>query len=352
MRAQSVAAGIVERPRGRDTVIADGIRVLLHRVGRESQGPIDSTLADRGGRFRLRFRPDTTALYLLSARYGGIEYFSSPIHTKPALPDTAIRLMVYDTSAAAPVSIAARHIVVPRPGQDGARTVLDLLVLRNDGSLARVAGDPAGPSWSTALPAGAAGFELGESDLSPDAVTRRGDSVFILSPIAPGDKQITLEYVIPADRPVVDFPSGSGGPINVLIEEKAAKVVGGTLALADSQLIEGRWFYRWSGRVGPNATIHLTLPRIGRTPRLLLAGLVGSLGLVLAFVAWRAASRTASAEPTPPADGLLDSLASLDARYVGREAEVGADEWETYRRERSRLKADLEAALAGGNSVR
>lgn len=326
--------------------------MLLHRVGRDAQGPVDSTVADAKGRFRIRFRADTTALYLLSARYGGIEYFSSPVHTNPARPDTAMRLLVYDTSSSARVSVAARHIVVPRPGEDGARAVLDLLVLRNEGTLARVAGDSLRPSWSAALPAGSFGFELGESDLSPDAVTRRGDSVLVLAPIAPGDKQITLEYAIPGNRQTVDFPTGSGGLLNVLVEEGAAKVTGGSMAFADSQLIEGRWFHRWSGRVDSGQAVRLALPRLGRTPRLLLAGLVGALGVVLALAAWRISVRKTSRPATPPPDGLLDALAKLDARYAGREGEVTPEEWERYQRERSRLKSALGSALAAGSARR
>ena len=49
---------------------------------------------------------------------------------------------------------------------------------------------------------------MGESDLSPDAVTRRGDSVLVLAPIAPGDKQLTLQYVIPRDESASIFRRG------------------------------------------------------------------------------------------------------------------------------------------------
>lgn len=321
--------------------------MVLHRVGRDAQGPIDSARADRRGRFAIQFRADTGSIYLLSARYGGIEYFSSPVHTNPARPDTAIRLMVYDTSSSVPVSISARHIVVPRPGEDGAREVLDLLVLRNDGRLARVAPDSARASWSIALPAGSAGLAVGESDLSPDAVTRRGDSALVLAPIAPGDKQITLQYVIPRGKRAAEFPAGTGGPVNILLEEGAARATGGTVALADSQLIEGRWFHRWSGRLDSGQTLGLTLPQIGKTPRLLLAGLVAAVGLVLLLAGWRIVSRKRAASITVSApDDLVGAIAELDARYEGHEAETASDEWERYQHERSRLKAELEAALA------
>jgi hypothetical protein len=350
--AQTLAAGIVELPRGRDTVVAVGVRVLLHRVGRDAQGPLDSTIADPHGGFRFRFRADTSALYLLSARYGGIEYFSSPVHTNPERPDTTMRVFVYDTSSAAPVIVAARHVVVPRPSEDGSRAVLDLLVLRNEGSVARVAGDSTRPSWTGALPRGSVGLQVGESDFSPDAVTRRGDSVLVLAPIAPGDKQLAIEYVIPGNRRLVEFPAATDGPLNVLVEESAARVAGGSIALADSQLIEGRWFHRWNGRVGAGEEVRLTLPNLARTPRLLLAALVAGVALVLGLAAWRVAGSGAG-RVAPPAPGdLVDALAELDARYAGRESEVEPEEWRRYQEERARLKASLETALAAATAGR
>lgn len=353
IHAQSVvAAGAVELPHRADTVAAPGVRLLLHRVARDSQSPIDSAITDARGRFRIRFRADTGALYLLSASYGGIEYFSSPVHTDPASPDTALRVLVYDTSSTAPVRITARHIVVARPGEDGSRAVLELLVLRNDGVLARVAGDSARSSWGMALPAGSARVQLGEGDLSPDAVTRRGDSLLVLAPIAPGDKQLTLEYLIPGDREKVDFPLDTGVTVNVLVEESAAKVSGRTLALADSQLVQERWFHRWSGRIVDKSGVHLTLPQMGRTSRRLLAGLIAGVVLVLGLAGWRVAVRRVPRPPAVAPDQLVEALAELDARYDGHESEVPADEWGRYQEKRARLKAALEITLAAASAGR
>ncbi|HEU5303555.1 MAG TPA: carboxypeptidase-like regulatory domain-containing protein, partial [Gemmatimonadales bacterium] len=174
LQAQSVrAAGLVIKP---DSTPVSGARIVLHRVSRAAQGPLDSTTSDARGRFRLTFRADTGALYLLSARHQGIEYFSPPVHSSPERPDTAIRIVVSDTSATAPVTLVARHLVLTRPGPDGSRSVLDLLVLRNEGQRTRVAPDSVHPSWSGPLPSGTLGLELGEGDISPDAVSRRRDS--------------------------------------------------------------------------------------------------------------------------------------------------------------------------------
>src|SRR4051812_11746724 len=59
-----------------DSAPVAGIRVVLHRIGPQVQGPLDSTRSDRRGRFRFSFNPDTAAFYLISGRYAGIEYFS------------------------------------------------------------------------------------------------------------------------------------------------------------------------------------------------------------------------------------------------------------------------------------
>lgn len=333
-------------PHQRDTTRLAGARVLLHRVGRELQGAVDSTSADARGRFRFRFRADTTAIYLLSARYGGIEYFSTPVHTNPARPDTAIALLVYDTSSTAPVTLEARHIVVPRPSENGSRAVLDLVVLLNRGLRARVAPDSLHASWSLPLPAVSTGLEIGESDVSPDAVRRQDDSALVTAPIAPGQKQLSLEYLIPAGHPVVEFPIGSsGGRVNLLVEERGARVSGGTLALADSQLIEGRSFHRWTGDVPAGGSVRLTLPALPRTPVSVLAGLVAAVGLVLAVAAWRILRRPPTV-PAPAPEPALEAIAVLDARYAGKESETPAEEWQRYQSERARLKAELTSSLA------
>ena len=347
-QTRSIAAGRVVLPRAGDTVALPDVRVLLHRVGRAEQGPIDSVRADAAGRFRFRFRADTSAIYLLSARYRGIEYFSPPVHTNPERPDTDVRLVAYDTSTTAPIAVEARHIVVPRPGQEGVRSVLDLIVLRNDGTLARVSPDSMHPTWSFRLPAGAGEMQVGESDISPDAVVRQGDSVLVFAPLAPGDKQLTLEYAVTPERGRLAFPVGpSGSPVNLLVEERGVGVRGGTLALVDSQVIEGRSFRRWTGQVPPGGEVALTWAAGGIASWRVLAGLVGAVGLALALAAWRLLRRPVSgAIPVAAPDRLLDAIAALDARYQGRESDTPTDEWRAYEAERARLKAELRAALA------
>ena len=346
----TTVAGRVVLPRAADTVPVPSARVVLHRVGRDRQGPLDSAMADASGRFRFRFRADTAAIYLLSARWGDVEYFSPPVHTNPARPDTAMRVVVYDTSSTAPIGVEARHIVVPRAGANGTRSVLDLIVLRNDGRVARVAPDSSRPTWRLVLPPGAGDMEVGEGDLSPDAIVREGDTVNVLAPLAPGQKQLSLEYNVTPVRGRLEFPVGSGGPVNLLVEERSVRVSGGTLALADSQVIEGRSFRRYTGEVPAGGSVVLAVGAAGAAAvtRLALPVLVGAVAVILAAAAWWLLGRPSRRASGLLPEQMLDAIAALDARHAGRESETAADEWGRYVAERARLKAELERALAAG----
>jgi hypothetical protein len=349
LSAQTISAtGRVLNP---DSTPVRGARVVLHRVGQVSQGPIDSTRSDARGRFQFTFRPDTSAFYLLSAEHSGIEYFSQPVPTNPQRPDTGIRILVYDTSNAVPIVLEARHLVITRPGEDGSRGVLDLMVLRNDSRLTRTTSDTIHPTWSAPLPPGTVGLDVSESDFSRDAVARRGDLVVVVAPFAPGEKQLTVQYLIPSNRTAVDLPFGRpGAAINVLAEETGVLVTGSGVVLADSQVLQGRSFRRWTGMARPNSVVRIVLPGTRRTPMWLLAVLVGTLTLVLAGAGWRLLAERSGAAPTT--GDLVDAIAALDLRYAGREAETPVDEWSSYRAERARIKAQLEASLAAGRRSR
>lgn len=349
LSAQSTRAeGLVLRP---DSTPVGRTRVVLHRVGQVIQGPLDSTTTDGRGRFRFRFRADTSTIYLLSARHSSIEYFSPPVHTNPARPDTAIRIIAYDTSSTAPVSVEARHLVVSRPGEDGSRSILDLIVLRNDGQRTRIAPDSSRPTWVGQLPRGTIGLEVGESDVSPEAVSRQGDSLFVTAPLAPGEKQLTLEYLVPAGHQVLELPLTEPVPmLNVLAEESKAVVTGGSLVFADSQTLQGRSFRRWTG-AGPAGTLlRVALPGRPLTPEWILAALVAAVAVALAAAGWRLATRKAPAYAST--DELLQRVAGLDAHYQDRQSEVSPEEWRQYQAERARLKDLLESSLAGRGSNR
>jgi hypothetical protein len=265
---------------------------VLHRIGKARQGPLDSTRSDARGRFRFGYGADTAAFFLASARYSGIEYFSPPLLTNPSPADAAIRLVVYDTSSSAPVELEARHLVLTRPGEDGSRSLLDLIILRNRSRLTRVAPDTGRGTWSVPLPIGTVGLQVRESDISSEALTRVGNALAIGAALAPGEKQLTLEYQVPGDRRLVQLPVDRAGlPLNVLAEESGVRVEGSGMAAADSQVIQNRSFRRWTGTVRAAGPVRILLPRGGSPPPWVLLALVGALALALAGGGWYALSR-------------------------------------------------------------
>ncbi len=350
LRAQSVAAGRVFRVTAKDTIPVPGARVVLHRVGRAVQGPIDSAIAGPRGEFRFRYTADTSAVYLLSSGWQGIEYFSSPLHTDPLAPDTGLAIAVSDTSSTAPVAIVSRHLVVSKPAADGRRPALEIVVLANGGSATRVSPDSTHPTWTAGLPRGAVNFEAGNGDFSGDALAVRHDSIMLFAPVAPGEKQVIYTYSLPpAPGPVRIAVPDSIGVFNILLEEFDRTVTGGGIIRADSQRIEGRNFRQWAGPVAAGGTIEIDFPGAG-LGAWLLPGLVGAVALVLGIVALKALGRGQADSTTGTGGTPLDRLARLDARYAGHEGAVPAEEWQRYQAERARLKEEVSARLARSRS--
>jgi hypothetical protein len=331
-----------------DSVPVPRARVLLHRIGRQRQGPIDSVVGGGRGEFSFRFHPDTSAVFLVSASFAGIEYFSSPLHAGAGSPDTGLALVVSDTSSTGPIGVDVRHLVVSRPTAEGRRPVLEIVALVNSGERTRIARDSTSPSWAAPIPPGVGAFQPGASDVSPEALVTRHDSVLLFAPVAPGEKQLVFSYTLPPGPRSIRIPVADSIPaFDVLLEEANARASGGTIAEADTQQVEGHTFRQWIGMVRRGDTVEIRFGTLGN-PRLLLPALVALVGLGLvttALVLLR--RRPAGVAPSGAPEDVLSRLAKLDARYAGRAGEVPPEEWQQYRTERARLKSELESSLAG-----
>ncbi|MEZ4412681.1 MAG: hypothetical protein R2910_06845 [Gemmatimonadales bacterium] len=328
-----------------DSTSVAGVPVTLHRVGRTAQGAIDSTVSDRDGAFRFRSVGDTAAIYLASARYAGIEYFSEPMRAPGA---GRIRLVVSDTSSSAPVRLGSRHVIIRPPDESGTRAVLDLLTIRNDGPDTRVGRDSLGASWALELPAGALQPEVSEGDVSPTAIRFQGDSILVLAPIAPGRKNIMVSYRLPVavNKPSWLSPVDS---FDLLVEEPGATVQGAGLAAVAPVELMGSTLRRWTAVPPTGASGEVDFSAASGLGKALywLVGVVGLLLLGGAGLAFRRARRTGDMTAAAAPVNFIDELARLDAKYVGRQDEVPAKEWAAYEVERARLKS---AALARGRS--
>ena len=295
LQAQARAGGTIVRLSGADTIAVAAVEVVLHKVGPRQQGPVDTAVTDARGRFRFHFTPDSGGAFLLSSRYAGIEYFSRPVSADPARPDTGVTLIVADTSSVQPVTVRQRTLLVSRADESGTRIVIDWLVLGNRGPFTRTAPDSVRPSWGGRLPEAAQNVEMADSRLSQfaaEALAFRGDSVLLFAPLSPGDKELMLQYRIPGTLARFLVPLVADDSVFVLLEEASAHVATPVLALADSQMIEGRPFRRFAGIMGGATELEIVLGGQRISSEQLLKVLVIGLAVGFGLLGWRLAMRS------------------------------------------------------------
>lgn len=265
---------------------AAGLFVVAHRMSAARQGPFDSLRSGANGQFRFTIaRPDSGAVYLVSARYAGIGYVSEPFAGNAREGADAIVLPLFDTaSAGPPLTIGNRHIVITSPDAPGARRILDIVMIRNTGSATRVGPDSMAAVWRMRLPEAATAVQAGESEVPLSAMRFEGGEVLVTAPIAPGEKQIAVTYLIPDDAArltiPVDQPTAS---FAVLAEDSLTRPLAG-LERADPMLIEGRVFQRFTATsLAAGAAPAVALRRTGsrQSARSLWWMPVAAVGLLL-----------------------------------------------------------------------
>jgi hypothetical protein len=218
-----------------------------------------------------------------------------------------------------------------------------------------VAPDSLQPAWSGALLSGSVGLEIGAGEFSSSAVARRDDQLLFFAPLPPGEKQLVAEYLLPADIRETSLALERGvGLLNVLATEPGVQVTGGGIAFADTQVIEGRSYRRWTGAAAPGAVVQIRFPRAPLWFGWLLPALVALAAgtLLLAAVYALRDVPVAGGDPAAVADGLIARLAALDAEFAGRESLTPPAQWSRYQHERARLRSELSAALRESSTRR
>lgn len=276
---------------GRDTVPLAGAWVVLHKVTREGGGPIDSVRSDARGRYRLLLRrPDSAGVYVVSAWYDSLAYFSLPLNVldRPAVHVEDI--MTFNTSTSGPpLRLARRLATLARPREDGTREVLEILEIENPGVTTRITKDTLVPTWAGRVPEHAGQFRAGQGDISPEAIVFRNDSIHVLGPIPPGPvKQLSYGYALPEGTRTLVIPIDQlTVELNLLVEDTTAVVHAPTLEALGVQEIEQRRFaaYR-AGPLEPGASVAILLPSTGFRAQTVLPYLIALLasGMVLALV--------------------------------------------------------------------
>lgn len=252
-----VASGRVVREDRGSQRPAPGVWVTLHRIGRDSAGPVDSARTSADGRFRIAFRPwgDPSARYVATAMWGGIAYASARVEGR-----RPVEITVYDTATGGgAVHTASRHAVVSGTDAAGSRTVVEVFAIENTGFVTRM--PAADGTWRSALPDGATGMAVGDGDIAPDAVLLADGYVTVRAPLAPGVRQLTVSYRLPAHVTNVAFTMGdSTGTFELLVDDSTAVVRGANVHEEAPTATDGRVYRRFAVHAGaPGAVVSVQL---------------------------------------------------------------------------------------------
>lgn len=363
--AQVVDSGTVMRVDGR---VVRGTRtgpmpiaqqwVVLHRLGNDRSGPLDSARTNADGRYAFRFTTsgDSSAIYFATTSHGGIVYPSAPFRS-PVVSGDAATLTVFDTtSGPVPVKRGGRHLIVGAPQANGRRPIGEVYDLENDSTLTVIARDSTTPVYTVRLPNDAANFRVnGSGEFGAGAMTRRGADVGLYAPLSPGIRQFAFTYELPAKAfPLVLPAEVATGVFEILIEDPAADVRAPSLREVEPANMEGRTFRRFlANDVPANAVVRVSIPRVATADReriYLVIALVflAAMGMALVYAARR--SRRSRPEPVvaapaePRSRVLVRAIADLDDAFGSAPftPEARAD----YDARRASLKAELADALA------
>lgn len=334
--------------------------VVLHRVGPDRAGPLDSARTAANGRFSIRYREsgDTSALYFASASYGGVAYFTSPLRAPVVHGDDATLTVFDTTSGPVAIKIGGRHVIVGTLQANGRRPIGEVYDLENDSTVTLVARDSATPLWRTELPPAAVGFQLNTNgDLAPGAITRRGTSVGLFAPLSPGIRQFAFTYEVPSSAFPLSIPiDRATGVLEVLVQEPTARVDGVKLRETAPVSADGRTFRRFLGQdLSAGTILRIDAPRLVGAEREKAYLGVGSALLAAMLVALVVASRRpmvrrplvvpARVAPEPRSRRLLRELAALDEQFEADHAADDATRAE-YETKRAALKTQFGEALA------
>ena len=114
--------------------------VVLHRVGRDKSGPLDSVRTSAKGTYAFRYRAtgDSSAIYFATTSYGGIVYPTTPFRG-PVVSLEDATIVVFDTtSAPIPIKVGGRHVIVGGPQPNGRRPVGEVYDLENDTTVGKL----------------------------------------------------------------------------------------------------------------------------------------------------------------------------------------------------------------------
>lgn len=353
--------GRVVRGTRENQIPVPGQWVVLHRVGPDRAGPLDSVRTSANGTYAMHYRPsgDTTALYFTSTSYGGVAYFTPPLRAVDAKGDDT-RLTVFDTtSGTVPIAIGGRHIIVGAAGPGATRAVGEVYDLQNDSTVTLVARNATTPLWTTHIPAAATAPRVNAGGtVAASAMTFRDGVASLFAPLSPGIRQVAFTYDLPTGAFPISIPlERPTGVLEIMVEEPRARVQAPRLREVAPVSAEGRTFRRFLAQdVDAGAVVRIDVPAsLGATPTRFYAGLGAAIVAAMLIAAlfasrrsWRGYRSPASAlaVQTRESQIIAQRIAELDDMFERTAALERDEERVSYQARREELKQKLSDALS------
>lgn len=333
-----------------------GVQVVLHRVGTDGAGPLDSVRTGRDGGYTFHYRQSgaAEAMYIVSAEHDGVAYFATPLQEPVVMGDEA-EIVVFDTtSTPLPITVQARHVVVST-ALEGERQVLEIYELSNDSLLTVVPGASERAVWTAIVPASAHDFAVpADLGIAQSALQLVDGRVMLFAPFTPGLRQLAFSYRIPVDSFPLRLPMERvTAALEVMLEEPTASASAPGLAEADPATVEERTFRRFvASDVPANGVLVIDAPIPPPDSRALpIAITVTAVGVVMLLVLARSFNRRGTAPARDGATMRIDSavlerrIAALDAAFA-RLPSPTDEARAAYQAQRAALVAERDAALA------
>jgi hypothetical protein len=340
--------------------------VVLHRVGPDRAGPLDSVRTEAGGQYHIRYHTsgDTSALYFASTSFGGVAYFTEPLRALTVKGDDALITVFDTTSGPVAIKLGGRHLIIGIPHPNGSRPVGEVYDLQNDSTVTVIARDSTTPVWLAHLPPGAQDFKLNTNgDLAAGAIAQRGAIVGMFAPLSPGIRQLAYTYELPPSSFPLTIPiERPTGVFELLVQEPSARLSGFQMREMAPVTADGRLFRRFLAQDVPgDGVITIDIPKligperekaylgIGMTMLLLMLAALAYAGRRalprFAFAGFRNGHRVPA--ELSPSEKLVREIADLDANFE-RQASPPPGARTAYENRRAKLKTELARVLAGG----
>lgn len=265
-----------------------GVPVTIHRVTPDSSGPVATGSTAPDGSFTVSVPPADTSkgfsVFFATAEFRGVRYFGPPLH--PGDAGTGYAVEVFDTASASrspgAVQVARRDVIV-LPEEDGSAEVNEIVRIRNSAKTALVVGSGAS-TWEFRLPRGVVAFEVGDGQIAPDAVVRRGDRVLVTATLPPGEQELFVRYRLARGTTRTELPvTAATDSLSLFVRQPAPNTEVAGLAAPVAVQAEGDSFLRYNGAgLDPRSAVVMEWDNPGAPPVDPRFAAVGVAALVLA----------------------------------------------------------------------